>query len=138
MNVTEFTVHRLANMADCTFGQESGPGAQWLRNIAADVQERADYCRENGEPVTVDAWGYDGADHEIADSAIPVYTSARWEVFADVRAWREDPSDMDPDASDMTNMAGVCLYMIAQRLVSALLEEIEAADDDDDQEEGDE
>lgn len=72
---------------------------------------------------------------EIADAAPDVYTHTRWQEFADLGAWQEDPTEIGSDGSDMTAAAGVCLYMIAERLAWALLGELAEQDDEDDDEE---
>lgn len=117
------TVWQLARLADCTDPDTStSDGAEFLRGVEystveafhnADFDERADSC-----------WIGD-TSHEIADSCVPVYTHEMWSTFADLAAWNEDPSEYGTESDDMTKCAMVCLYMIGQRLASALLEELE-------------
>lgn len=130
----------LATLADCYSpdGDDSA-GARFLALIARDV---ADHCNQYaGTPDDGDDWPLiigeltDGdAAHEIADSAVPIYTHERWATFVDLGAYNEDASEMGATADDLTGAAGVALYIIADRLVRALAEELsEALDDDDDQ-----
>jgi hypothetical protein len=67
---------------------------------------------------------------------VPIYTHERWQVFVDLQAYQEDVSEYG-DADDLTNAAGVALYMIAERLVHALATELsDALDADADEEDG--
>lgn len=63
--------------------------------------------------------------HEIADSAPDVYTHQRWLEFVDLAAYQEDVSEYGPTDDDLTRLAGVALYAIAERLVAALVEEVD-------------
>ncbi len=58
----------------------------------------------------------------MADGAVPVYTGERWAVFADLAAYNEDPGDIGGWPADLTDAAGVALYVIAERLALALVE----------------
>lgn len=93
------------------------PGAEWLMLV-----ERAAGDIERDE---------DGIS-ETADAIVPVYTHQRWLVFVDLAAYQEDPSGLGADTSDMTAAAGVALYMIAERLLTALLEDRDEDEDDED------
>ena len=116
------TVWQLARLADCFDPDaEDSPGGRFLRSVEADVLERS-------------AYGWDEeAVHEIADSAPAVYNSTRWAEFVDLGAWQEDVSEVAGGGEDMTTRAGLALYMIAERLVLALREEIEGESDDEDE-----
>jgi hypothetical protein len=126
------TVWQLANLAGCADPDEhdgigfdlpagaiedrrviASPGANFLRSVEDAVREAFDY--HEGQPG--DDW------HEVADGAVPVYTHALWSTFVDLAAYNEDPSELGCEADDMTRAAGVCLYMIAERLAMALAEE---------------
>lgn len=111
--------NQLARIAEC-YSPDSftSPGARFLEEIADSVNER----REDGSLVRVDA------PAEIADAAVPVYTHERWQTFVDLGAYEEDVSELGADASDLTQCAAVALYMIAERLAGALIEQ----DDEDD------
>jgi hypothetical protein len=77
---------------------------------------------------------------EIANNAPDVYTHTLWLEFIDLCAYREDPSDLGVDASDMEKAARVCLYLIAERLANVLFDEYneDGPDDDDEDEDTDE
>ena len=63
--------------------------------------------------------------HGVADDAPSIYTHQRWQEFVDLAAYLEDPSEYGIDLTDSERYAGVCLYMIAERLVRALVDEAE-------------
>ena len=125
----------LASLADCASPDSiSSPGAAFLASVARDVAEHVESYVAEGDP------GYrltelrEDGSHEIADSAVPVYTHERWQVFVDLAAYNEDASELGATADDLTGAAGVALYMIAERLVHALADELsEALDEDDDE-----
>lgn len=99
--------YQLANLAGvaCPDSVES-PGAQFLRGVESAAEDVAD-------PDDVG---------EVADGCVPVYTHERWQVFVDLAAFNEDPSELGGDSADLTQAAGVALYMIAERLLAVLLE----------------
>ncbi len=119
-NANNYNVWELAQMADCASpDDEHSPGATFLLRVQDDMAERFTWAADNDEVVDEDA------AHEVADSAVPVYTHQRWQVFGDLCAYQEDITDYRTDAADMTATAGVALYLIAERLAFALLEEEE-------------
>lgn len=105
----------LAGYADCMSpdGIDS-PGAHFLIQVRDDVEEALGLSAD-GETVS------DDIAHDIADSAVPIYTHERWLVFVDLGAYQEDASELGADTSDLSGAAGVALYMIAERLVTALV-----------------
>ena len=119
-----FTAFALANMADCSCPDAlDSPGAKFLLDVQSAT---ADHLDSDGDPEEL---------HEIADNAPDVYTWQRWQEFVDLGAWQEDPAELGGESEDMTAQAGICLYLIADRLARALVEAWrEAADDDDDDE----
>lgn len=115
MLTSELNAYRLAGMAECASPDSpDSPGVRFLLRVASDFAERV----ADGEEYDDDA-AYDMA-HEVADAAVPIYTHERWVTFVDLAAYNEDPSELGADASDMTELAGVCLYLIAERLVRVL------------------
>lgn len=133
--------HSLAAPAD-TYSpdSETSPGAVFLMRVRNDVAEHIAYRLEDEGSFDLDTFN-DEDRHEIADSAVPIYTAEMWATFVDLGAWQEDPSELGFDASDMEQAAKVCLYMIAERLasdladhVAAVLADIEPEDDDEDPE----
>lgn len=116
------TPWQLARMADC-FDPDSllSPGATFLREVwDAATSERDQYDDDDSD-----------AAHAIADGAVPIYTHAVWSTFVDLGAYREDPTELGFDGSDMEQAAKVCLYMIAERLAVAAMEQASETDDDD-------
>jgi hypothetical protein len=119
----------LASLADCASPDSiESPGAVFLARVARDVTDYVSDA-EDADPrdalANVSDWS-----HGIADSAVPVYTHERWATFVDLGAYNEDVSDYGA-MDDLTNAAGVALYMIAERLVHALAEELSEALDAD-------
>jgi len=108
--MTDHTVWTLARMAGCADpDSDDSPGAKWLRGVAdaaADIE---------GAPDDL---------HEYADEEGAISTYTRWQGFTDLAAWQEDADAFGP-IEDMTDGAGVALYGIAQRLLSALIAERE-------------
>ena len=104
---------------------DPSPGAKFLRSVADDLAERIAYVFADPDldPASCDlARELEEELHEVADAAPSVYTGARWAEFADLAAWDEDPSDIGGWPADLTDAAGVALYMIAERLALALVE----------------
>lgn len=125
MTETTYTAFALARLAEC-YSPDSAdsPGARFLDSIEADYRDR----RDEG------SYDEDDTPHEIADAAVPVYTHERWQTFVDLGAYEEDTTELGDDGSDLTQSAATALYMIAERLVRALHDEIgdETTDEDDD------
>jgi hypothetical protein len=109
----EYSEYTLANMADVVSAE--GEAGAFLLQVRDSYWEYARYDADG----TTD-W-HDTA-HEIADGAVPVYTSNLWETFVALRAWHEDVSEFGP-IEDMTRGAQIAIFMIAERLVMALAEE---------------
>lgn len=105
--------YELARIADVASPDSlTSPGAQWLCAVAGSASDIAD-----ADSLT-----------ECADALVPVYTHERWQVFVDLCAYRDDLSDAGlTTCDDMTSTAGVALYVIAERLLSALVSEEDAA-----------
>ena len=118
--------YQLAKLAECASPDApESPGGLFLSSVFNDVRERLDYSLTD-EPdvsVIVRSWDDDGTINEIADNAPDVYTYTRWQEFTDLAAWDEYVSEFG-DVGSLTQTAGVALYMIAERLVRALLDEI--------------
>jgi hypothetical protein len=111
--VFTYTAYRLANEADVTTPDSlESPGSQFLLGIQDSVNERLSF----GDDL-------EDAAHEIADSAVPIHTHAMWQTFIDIGAYNEDPSELGADYEDMRQPAVACLYLIAHRLASKLIQE---------------
>jgi hypothetical protein len=116
MTMETKTVWTLANMVEMNPASSESVGARWLLLVQMGV----------GEVLQQVAEGYDRSDavHEVADGMVPVYTHEVWEVFTDLGAWTvsEDANELCDASTDMEQRAKVCLYVIAERLLVALLE----------------
>ncbi|MAS55575.1 MAG: hypothetical protein CMJ44_13310 [Pimelobacter sp.] len=60
---------------------------------------------------------------------MPIYTGERWAVFTDLGAWHEDVAEYT-DCRDMTEVAGVALYLVAERLTVSIFAELNEASED--------
>ena len=107
----------MAGMAGCASpdGLDSA-GADWLRQVASSAAEVV------AEVDDIDDARYDDRLHEMADGLVPIYTHNRWQVFVDLAAYQEDVTEFGP-IEDMERAAGVALYIIAERLVAAIIED---------------
>ncbi len=113
MNPLDYNAWRLSNIAECSGPDKlDSPGAKFLLGVQDAVNELDEIDPDNL---------YDPA-HEIADSAPDVYTYPKWQQFVDLAAWQEDLSEYGP-LEDMDKGASICLYMIAERLAVALMQE---------------
>jgi hypothetical protein len=129
----EWTAYRLANEAECAGPDSSeSAGAKMLQSVRDAV---------------VDAWEYNDKDvsedaavdiiSEAADNGPDIYTHTLWQEFADLCAYREDPTDLGFDGSDMQQGARICLYLIAERCANAVMSALREIDDEDDNDETD-
>lgn len=99
----------------------TSPGARWLTSVYTDAVEAFTYARENDDDE-------DDTRHEVADSAVPVYTAERWAVFTDLCAWQEDLTEFGDQTPDMTERAGLALYLIAHRVCRLALDNMARED----------
>ena len=111
-------------VAELGEGHSDGDDARdFWQGIAEDVAERIEYAK--GLPDEDDA--HDAA-HEIADSAVPIYTHDRFAVLVQTRAYHEDVSEYGtPD--DLVTAAGWALYEVARRAAFGIFEALRAMDD---------
>lgn len=124
--VRQLTVWHLANSADCgTPDSETSAGALMLKSVAMAVADLIEEFDEDGAPRDLD-----DRISEIADDAPDVYTHGRWVEFTDLAGYHEDPSEIVGDEHDMTKLAGVCLYIIAERLARELVNEFAPSDEE--------
>lgn len=78
--------------------------------------------------------------HQIADSSPESHTYRMWRQFVDLCLWDEDIDDLvSGDTPDMTHMAHMSLFVVAERLLSALCAELDSdcATDDDEEDDDD-
>lgn len=115
--------YQLARLAECTDPDSlESDGSRWLLRVASDIPD----LMESDDP--------EDTVHEYADGAVPHMTHERWKIFVDLGAYSEDLSeldfeyDADNSQADLTGAAGVALYMIADRLLRALISEAKVAE----------
>lgn len=121
-DMRKLSAYELAGMAECGNPDSTeSAGAALLASVRDDVAEAIENRRT-----------LDDAAHEIADKAPDVYTAKRWAEFVDLAAYQEDP-ELGEWPENLTDAAGIALYQIAERLVSALWadhDELIAEDDE--------
>jgi len=130
MNIADIrglSVNQLVKLADCASPDSmTSPGAAFLESVRDAV----------ADTIEPDGTLRDDSRHEIADGAPDVYTVTRWAEFVDLAAYQEEP-DCGEWPSDLTDAAGVALYQIAARLISAILDDIDTDETEDDDSEAD-
>lgn len=115
-----YSAHWLARDADCASpDKQDSPGAEFLLRI----QDSVNYVDEESLANDHDDDLASELAHEMADSAVPVGTHEMWQVFVDLAAYQEDPTELGATSEDMNRCAGVCLYLIGHRLAVSLIEE---------------
>jgi hypothetical protein len=111
---TDLHPYVLAGLAETACPDSpTSPGAEWLRLVANAAQECTERCLDEDEELS-------DAVHEIADSLVPIYTHERWATFVDLAAYNVDLDDYSP-SEDMSERAGLALYVVAERLLNSLL-----------------
>lgn len=138
-NIEQATLYRLATDADCGIPDSSdSPGAGVLFTVRTMVLESwADAMPSDERGDVRDLLDVDWSDtaHNIADAAPSVYTHELWSQFVDLAAYQEFDEVVSDGllevSSDSTNDMGpsftipaTCLYSIARRLASVLLESL--------------
>ena len=119
------SAYALAREADCgSPDSDESAGARMLYSVRDAVLEACEY-RNVATVREVEMLREDGTDHELADAGPDIYTHTRWAEFVDLAAYQEDVSEHDTRDS-LTELAGVALYMICERLVAVMLESLEA------------
>jgi len=102
----------------------TSPGAEFLARVQSAAREALDYV-DPTDFLRDGAEAMDEVIHDIADSAVPVYTHDLWATFVDLGAYGEDISDfIGPDiGSALERVPGIALYSIARRLAETLYDE---------------
>lgn len=123
---TTRNAYELANAGEayCPDGEGSA-GAQWLVFLQTMADERWAYWADEGElPDSVDDDRVNDCIHELADAHVPIYTGERWVIFTELGAYREDLAELGYETvTDMTEAAGVALYIVAERVLRFLFED---------------
>jgi hypothetical protein len=114
-----YTFGQIARFAGCAY-----PDTESGRSFLTGLEDAAREIIEYQPGVPLDRLDDNGAISEAADSAVPIYTHTLWVVFADLKAYQEDPTELGFEGEDMTKGAQVCLYMIAERGIRALCEDL--------------
>lgn len=124
--VKQWSAFRLSSEADCSSPDSlTSPGAEFLDTVRVATVERLNYLSDDDLMSLPDSFTDVGAHNEIADGSVPVYTHDLWATFVDVGGYREDPSDYgDGSETNMDQLANVCLYLIAERLVGSIVESV--------------
>lgn len=113
MMTTTYSVYELAHMAGVNSPDgPNSPGALWLEQVAASLAEAIDYRHDQGD----DQGPVDDVVHELADTAVPIYTHERWKIFVDLGAYNFDADDLGR-GEDITAEAGIILYQVAEALI---------------------
>jgi hypothetical protein len=122
--IREWSVFALADsdLADCgSPDNHESPGA---RLLIATRDAFLEYVATKP-----DATGEDVRDDvsDIAADLVSVYTHERWQQFADLAAYQEEPESGEWP-QDLTAAAEVALYQIVERLVFALAQRLDDAE----------
>lgn len=128
--LAELNAYQLASLADVNSPDSlESAGAEFLSRVRNSVIESLEYVvSEHADYDLLDVVATVRDDgHEIADGAPSIYTFERFKQFTDLAAWQEDISELsDGSAANMEALAGIALYVIAERLVDALLDALES------------
>ena len=128
--IKTLSAYSLAGMADCGAPDNStSVGAAFLTSVRDEVIEAVQFANEDDTLENAIETVRDDRVHEIADGSPSVYTSTRWAQFVDLAAYQEDISELTSDETSLTDAAGVALYVIAERLALAILEDIDTEED---------
>jgi len=92
-------------------------GAKFLRKIEQSTYETIEWDWHEWE-----------SSSEVAETSVPVYTHKMWEVFVDLCAYQEEPSEGLVFTSFHDAVSNV-LFDIAKRLSEAIYEEWEKSDE---------
>lgn len=132
------SAYALADRAECMSpDSHESAGADFLTRVRDDVLEAVEDLDTFDDAADFERMT-DDASQEVADNAVPIYTAAKWSTFADLGAYQEDVSEFaGDDVSDMDHLGSLSLYVIADRLVRAILAELADAIREDDADRGD-
>ncbi len=110
--MTDYNAYELARMAGCASPDSpESAGAVFLLDVQFAVNEYSEIDEDTAA--------------QVADEAPDVYTHQMWAEFVDLAAYNEDPTELAGELADMGQSARICLYMIAERLAAALIDERE-------------
>jgi len=108
------TPYALADLAGVAAPDSpTSAGAGWLDTIRVDVIDML-----HDDEIS------DDSIHEHADSAVSVYKHERMTIVVDLAIWDEDIEEYAGDSGEVTilGLAGLAQYVVAERLIRALIE----------------
>lgn len=132
-SIKELNAYQLAGMAD-THSPDTleSEGAEFLtivrRAVADSLEEFAGTSSADNLADLVEEFRDSDDVRQIADDAPSIWTFTKFKQFTDLAAWQEDVSEYSDGDTDMEKLAGIALYMIAERLIAALLTDVEEFD----------
>ncbi len=112
-----YTIAELTDMGDC-YSADTDFSREFLMDIVDSVSEAIREGRFESEDSNDVAF-------EIADGCVPFRTHEVWTVFTDLGGYNEDVSDLEYefDPNNKDGLAMTALFMIAERIVKAILDE---------------
>lgn len=122
---------QLARLADLTSDPDSpeSAGTKFLARVRDAIVEGAHERLVDEQGCIVDDDEATDFVHEIADEAPSIYTHEVWAQFVDLCAYHEDLEGYVDESTDMESRARVALYLIAERLALALVDEVRDLDE---------
>jgi hypothetical protein len=136
--LTRFNAFQLAHMADCSRPDSvESEGASFLLSVQEALASRIpeDFETEEAFREAIESGDLSDLVHEVADGEVPIYTNQLWRTFVDLAAYTEDTSELGEDSSNPDSRAMTALYMVAERLCHALVEEWSSSGEDEGDEE---
>lgn len=119
-DVKSGNVTRLAYLADCSV--DGSAARDFLEGIRDAFVEQYEWAEEN-DNLGRFLEDYSGELTDIADGAVPIYNHELFKVMVETRAWAEDISEYG-EMKDLLQATQVAVYMVADRLVHALANEL--------------
>jgi hypothetical protein len=114
------TVEALSYLADCYVDGDAA--RDFLTGIRDAFVEGYEWAVENDQ-AGLFIEDYAGELTEIAEASVPVYNHDLFKVMVETRAWAEDISEYG-EVGDLLQATRVAVYMVADRLVHALANEL--------------
>lgn len=132
------SVFALADLADVNSPDtQESPGATFLTRVQSSANEAdadvlleaiRDFVAQGGDAEEFDVNDLDtlrDSMSEWADSDVQIYTYPLWQEFVDLCLWTEDVQGTlgYPEDGDLTKIAMLAQYLVAERLLGVLLAE---------------
>ena len=120
-NPRHYNAFRMSNAAGCGRPDSlESAGAGYLLGVRDAIFEHIDGIGTEWYDDTLDAF-IDNSLVEVVDNIVPIYTSEIWATFVDLAGYLEDMNEIASTDSDMEARAHIALYLIGERLASALI-----------------